>query len=111
MIGYQVLYMLIGMFVKPFDFPQAPSDKRYAILISARNEENVIGELIHSIRANDYPQDMIDIWLIADNCTDHTADYVRSLGEHVIERHDTEHIGKGYALTYFLRIHLFNYKR
>ena len=52
---YQVLYMLIGMFVKPFDFPQAPSDKRYAILISARNEENVIGELIHSIRANDYP--------------------------------------------------------
>lgn len=102
MIGYQVLYMLIGMFVKPFDFPQAPSDKRYAILISARNEENVIGELIHSIRTNDYPQYMIDIWLIADNCTDHTADYVRSLGEHVIERHDTEHIGKGYALTYLL---------
>ena len=47
---------------------------RYAVLISARNEENVIGNLIGSIRDQTYPSDLIDIWLVADNCTDNTAD-------------------------------------
>lgn len=97
---YQVLCVLVGLFRKPVDFPDAPADKRYAILVSARNEQAVIGNLISSIRANDYPQDLIDIWLVADNCTDDTAGLVRSLGEHVVERHDTEHVGKGYALTF-----------
>ena len=102
MIVYQIFYIAVGLFAKPLVFPDAPADKRYAVLISARNEEKVIGNLVASIRANDYPQDLVDIWLVADNCTDHTAQLVRSLGEHVHERHDTNHVGKGYALTYLL---------
>ncbi|MBR2673575.1 MAG: glycosyltransferase family 2 protein [Aeriscardovia sp.] len=102
MVVYQVFYIAVGLFAKPLVFPDAPADKRYAVLISARNEEKVIGNLVASIRANDYPQDLVDIWLVADNCTDHTAQLVRGLGEHVDERHDTDHVGKGYALTYLL---------
>ncbi|MEE1324235.1 MAG: glycosyltransferase family 2 protein [Bifidobacteriaceae bacterium] len=102
MVVYQIFYIAVGLFAKPLVFPDAPADKRYAVLISARNEEKVIGNLVASIRANDYPQDLVDIWLVADNCTDHTAQLVRSLGEHVHERHDTNHVGKGYALTYLL---------
>lgn len=102
MVVYQVFYIAVGLFAKPLVFPDAPADKRYAVLISARNEEKVIGNLVASIRANDYPQDLVDIWLVADNCTDHTAQLVRDLGEHVDERHDTDHVGKGYALTYLL---------
>ena len=77
-------------------------DKRYAVLISARNEEGVIGNLIDSIRAQTYPSALVDIWLVADNCTDDTASVVRAKGCNVVERFNTEQIGKGYALTYLL---------
>ena len=41
-MGYQALCILISLFAKPVVFPAAPMDKRYAVLISARNEEAVI---------------------------------------------------------------------
>lgn len=99
---YQGACIVMGLFAKPVRFPDAPMDKRYAVLISARNESQVIGNLVDSIRSQTYPSGLIDIWLVADNCTDDTAEVVRSLGCHVIERHDTNLIGKGYALTYLL---------
>ena len=81
---YQGLCIVMSLFAKPVRFPDAPMTNRYAVLISARNEENVIGNLIGSIRDQTYPSDLIDIWLVADNCTDNTADVVRSLGCHVV---------------------------
>lgn len=99
---YQVVCILAGLFAKQVRFPKADMDNRYAVLISARNEESVVGNLIHSIRGQTYPCELIDIWLVADNCTDATADLARSLGCHVVERFDQEQIGKGYALTYLL---------
>ncbi|KAA8817724.1 glycosyltransferase [Bifidobacterium callitrichos] len=99
---YQVACVLKSLVSKPVRFPDAPMDKRYAVLISARNEEQVIGNLIGCIREQTYPAELIDIWLVADNCTDHTADLVRSLGCNVVERHNDQLIGKGYALTYLL---------
>jgi cellulose synthase/poly-beta-1,6-N-acetylglucosamine synthase-like glycosyltransferase len=99
---YQVVCILAGLFAKQVRFPKADTDNRYAVLISARNEESVVGNLIHSIRGQTYPCELIDIWLVADNCTDATADLARSLGCHVVERFDQEQIGKGYALTYLL---------
>ena len=67
---YQAVCILISLFTKPVRFPEAPMDKRYAVLISARNEENVIGNLITCIQTQTYPKELIDIWLVADNCTD-----------------------------------------
>ncbi|MBT1180661.1 glycosyltransferase family 2 protein [Bifidobacterium sp. CP2] len=99
---YQGACVLMSLFSKPVRFPEAPMDRRYAVLISARNEENVIGNLIGCIHDQTYPSDLIDIWLVADNCTDHTAQVVRDLGCHVVERHNDKLIGKGYALTYLL---------
>ena len=99
---YQGACILIGLFSKPVRFPAAPMDKRYAVLISARNEANVIGNLIASLRAQTYPAELIDIWLVADNCTDNTAEVARERGCHVIERHNLDLVGKGYALSYLL---------
>ncbi|MBW3080508.1 glycosyltransferase family 2 protein [Bifidobacterium saguinibicoloris] len=99
---YQGACVLMSLFSKPVRFPEAPMDRRYAVLISARNEENVIGNLIGCIHDQTYPSDLIDIWLVADNCTDRTAQVVRDLGCHVVERHNDKLIGKGYALTYLL---------
>lgn len=102
MVAYEVFYLVMGLFVKAIVFPDAPQDKRYAVLISARNESEVIGQLIGSIRKNDYPQNLIDIWLVADNCTDDTAEVARGLGARVIERKNKVQVGKGFALTYLL---------
>ncbi|MFD0705456.1 glycosyltransferase family 2 protein [Alloscardovia venturai] len=100
---YQVLVVVVGMFAKPTVYPDVPQDRRYAVLISARNEENVIGNLVRSIQAQTYPQELLDVWLVADNCTDNTAQVVRDLGCNVVERFNKEQVGKGYALQYLLR--------
>lgn len=99
---YQAIYVLIPLFVKPKKFADAPQTNRYAVLISARNEENVITNLIDCIHAQTYPTSLIDIWLVADNCTDNTAGVARERGCHVVERNNLEQIGKGYALSYLL---------
>ena len=52
---------------------------RYAVIISARNESMVIGNLIESIKNQTYPAELTDIFVVADNCTDNTADVACSL--------------------------------
>ena len=52
---YQGVCILVSLFSKPVRFPEAPMDKRFAVLISARNESNVIGNLIGSIHGQTYP--------------------------------------------------------
>lgn len=96
--AYQIFYIFVSLFKKPRTFPDTDKRHRYAFMISARNEENVIGQLCDSIRRQDYPSELIDIYIVADNCTDSTGAVAEAHGAHVIERFDTEHIGKGYAL-------------
>ncbi len=105
---YQILYIpLVLIFRKRKD--AADRAKRgeivyhnYAVLICARNEEIVIGDLINSLKDQTYPSDRIHIFVCADNCTDGTAEKARQNGAEVIERFNNEEIGKGYALNYML---------
>lgn len=101
-LGYQAACIIASLFHHRITFPSVPMDNRYAVLISARNEAKVVPNLINSIREQTYPSSLVDIWLVADNCTDDTAEVVRSMGCQVVERHNLEEIGKGYALTYLL---------
>lgn len=101
-IGYQAICILVSLFASPVTFAPAPMTNRFAVLISARNERNVIGNLVRDLQTQTYPKELIDVWVVADNCTDDTAQIVRDLGCHVIERFNQEQIGKGYALTYLL---------
>ena len=102
---YQVVFMLIGFLLK-FYKEEAKPDKgpfhRYAAVIAARNEENVIDQLIASLKRQDYPKDLLDIYVIADNCTDQTALVAKNAGAIVIERY-SDLRGKGYALDYFFK--------
>jgi cellulose synthase/poly-beta-1,6-N-acetylglucosamine synthase-like glycosyltransferase len=77
------------------------SHTRVTVLVPAHNEEVCIYPTLVQLWANLKPQDQMVV--IADNCTDATADIARSLGATVIERHDLTHIGKGYALDSGLR--------
>ncbi|MBR3660366.1 MAG: glycosyltransferase family 2 protein [Bacilli bacterium] len=99
LVVYQVAYFIIGLFFTR-KFNEAKNYHKYGIVISARNEEMVIGNLIDSIKKQDYPSELITIFVVADNCTDKTAEIARSKGCICYERFDTEHKTKGYALEY-----------
>ena len=97
--AYQLFYVLVVL-TRKAPKQTAKENHRYAVLIAARNENAVIGDLIHSIRVQNYPQELIDIFVIADNCTDNTAAIAQEAGAIVFPRFNTEQIGKGYALDY-----------
>lgn len=99
---YQIVFLFAAYLKQNKVMPDA-DPHRIAVLIAARNEEKVIGNLIDTLNKQDYPREYFDIFLVADNCTDNTADVARSLGVTVYERHDTEHIGKGYVLDLMLK--------
>ncbi len=101
--AYQVLFTILGVLGKNKKYPDAKIDHTFAIIISARNESKVIGNLIESIHSNDYPQDKLKIFVVADNCTDNTAEICRDLGCVVYERFNQEKIGKGYALDFLFK--------
>ena len=76
---------------------------RFMAIIPAHNEENVVAELIESLKRQKYPKELLDIYVIADNCTDNTANVARNAGAIVYERFDPGKKTKGYALNWFLK--------
>lgn len=100
-IGYSYqLYYVFHVLTHKVPERKAKANHRYAVVVSARNESKVIGDLIRSIRMQNYPQELIDIFVIADNCTDNTAAVAQQAGAIVFPRFNRQYVGKGYALTY-----------
>lgn len=97
--AYQFFYIIYAIIVPPKKYGPTNQTNRYAVMISARNEEKVIGHLLQSIKACDYPSDLVDIYVIADNCTDRTAQTASENGATVFQRFNQKLIGKGYALN------------
>lgn len=82
----------------------------FAIVVSAHNEESVIGQLVENLHVLRYPKELYDIFIVADNCTDSTARVARESGAIVHERFDTEKRGKGFAMEWMFA-RLFKMKR
>jgi cellulose synthase/poly-beta-1,6-N-acetylglucosamine synthase-like glycosyltransferase len=76
---------------------------RFDIIVPAHNEALVIARTVTSLRAIDWPAARFRILVCADNCTDGTAEKARAAGAEVIERHNAEQRGKGYALEFAFR--------
>ena len=76
---------------------------KFMAILPAHNEEAVIANLVDSLMNQDYDKDLLDIYVIADNCTDNTAQIAKEHGAIVLERFDEEHKTKGYALNWFLQ--------
>lgn len=98
--AYQSLVGLLGL-LPTVKRRKASAQLRFAFLISARNEERVIGQLIDSMNRQNYPRDAFDVFVIADNCTDRTGAVAETHGATVYYRHDLRKVGKGYALHWF----------
>lgn len=110
---YQIGYIFVVLFHDAKGETKAPKAKKkhkFAVLVAARNEEDVIGQLLASISEQTYPSELVQTFVIADNCTDNTAEVARQAGAIVLERENKELVGKGYALDYAFHIILDEYK-
>ena len=101
MIIYGVYYVIIGIFVflKEKKIKKTNAKNRFAIIIPARNEEKVIGNLLDSLKKQKYPKELYDIFVFPNNCNDKTKEIAIENNAEIIEC--TEKIkSKGEALKY-----------
>ena len=54
-------------------------------MLAARNEEKVIGNIIRSVRGQDYPEELCDILVIPNNCTDNTEAAAMNAGANIFK--------------------------
>lgn len=101
---YQLVIWISSFFYNKESNTLQVKNNRFMAIIPARNEENVIQNLIRSLKKQNYPEDLIDIYVIADNCTDNTATIARNEGAIVFERFNENEKSKGYALEWFFDI-------
>ncbi|MGE5264860.1 MAG: glycosyltransferase family 2 protein [Acidobacteriota bacterium] len=87
--------------------PSAQPKTRFAIAIPAHDEETVIGRTVGTLRELDYPADLYDVFVVADHCSDRTADNARAAGAVCWERKEGARGGKGAALDWLFS-HIFD---
>lgn len=75
---------------------------RFCILVPAHDEEAGIAATLAGFAALDYPGELVRVHVVADHCTDGTADVARSFGAEVHEHDDPLPRGKGPALSWLL---------
>lgn len=99
---YQLIVSICSL-IKLKDKPLVEDKQnRFMAIIPAHNEAAVVANLIESLKNQTYPKELYDIYVIADNCTDNTAQIARDAGAIVYERFDETKKTKGYALNWFL---------
>lgn len=101
-----MIFGIIGLFIKkkpPAQYSETGEELRTAVLICARNEEKVIGNLIDSLHEQNYPKDKLHIFVVAHNCTDGTKQISLDHGALVYERNEPKDTCKGQALNWGIR--------
>ena len=78
-------------------------EHKFMAVVPAHNEETVIRNLVESLVAQDYPKELYDVYVIADNCTDATAEIAKEAGAKVLKRFDEANKTKGHALNWFIK--------
>ena len=76
---------------------------RIAVAVPALNEAGVIGASVQNLRNIEYPANLFDIHVVADHCTDTTAEVARAAGAEVHVRNEGPRGRKGFALDWLIR--------
>lgn len=108
----QLIFIAL-VWVKKRHFPKAKKLHRFAIIIPACNEEEVIGTTVEKLLTQQtYPREYFDIFVCADNCKDKTAEVARKAGAYVLERFDDnpEHKRASFPIKYIIDYLLENCK-
>lgn len=101
-ILYSVMLFIINYLIKDQGGEYHSTDTKFCVLIPAHNEELYISRLLESLKQQKYPMTLFNIFVIADNCKDRTAEIAGEYKVNIINREDIVKIGKGYALKYAL---------
>ncbi len=100
--GYMVYYLAIAIFA--FKRRELKRDNfienKFAIIIPARNEELVIGNLIQSLRQQNYSKEDYDIFVLPNNCNDNTEEIAENFGVEIINCKNQLINSKGDVLRY-----------
>ena len=96
---YLCVIGFFGMWRRPEEKIITP-EKKFAVIVAAHNESAVIEPLIANLKELEYPAELYDIYVIADNCTDDTADIAARAGAKVCIRIDAAKKSKGFALEW-----------
>jgi cellulose synthase/poly-beta-1,6-N-acetylglucosamine synthase-like glycosyltransferase len=94
------LFILTLLSRAPSVTPRSSRRLRFDVIVPAHNEAAAIESVVANLRKLDWPADGFRVLVVADNCTDSTAELARAAGAEVLERHDTQRRGKGYALDF-----------
>ena len=99
LFAHYIVFAVVGVFACK-KYPHAEHKNRYGLIIPAKNEEAVIDALIQSVRSTDYPQELLDIFVVAHNCSDRTAEIARRTDAHVCEYNNPDENTMGCAIRY-----------
>ena len=98
---YGILIALAGIRNRPA-LKIAATQRRFAVLIPAHNEAEVIGPLLNSLEGQGYPRSDFDVYVSCDHCTDATVSVARAHGAVVLERFGQTQRGKTWNLRWAL---------
>lgn len=99
---YYVVLTLAGQRSRRSSNEPAPAHT-FAVLIPAHNEEAALPATLRSVLALDYPPEMMRVYVVADNCTDRTADIAGDAEVICLVRDDPTRLGKGFAVEFGLK--------
>ncbi|NEZ45985.1 glycosyltransferase [Clostridium niameyense] len=96
---YYLIISFFGIYRKK-DNENFEDKTKFALVVAAHNEERVIANIVKNLKNINYDSSLYDIFVIADNCTDKTAEIAKKEGALVYERFNKDKRGKGYALEW-----------
>ncbi|MEE4384559.1 MAG: glycosyltransferase family 2 protein [Pseudomonadales bacterium] len=104
-LGLYMLVLTVGAWRYRPRFPEGEGGElpRIGVLVPAHDEGAGIVGTVRDLLASDYPRDRFEVFVLADNCSDDTADHARRAGATVVERRVPELRGKAHALDWCLR--------
>ena len=86
----QVIYMLLFWLPKK-TFPVSEKKHRICVIICAHNEEDVIEQTVRRLfERQKYPKELFDVYVVAHNCTDRTAERAARAGAAVFTLNDPD---------------------
>ncbi|MDP8958501.1 MAG: glycosyltransferase family 2 protein [Actinomycetota bacterium] len=102
LVAYNALTALAG-WANPPPAPAGSRGRRLRVVVPAHDEEGVIERVLADLAAQDYPSDLVSLWVVADRCSDRTA-LLGGRWASVVERREGPE-GKGAALRWYLEGH------
>lgn len=98
-LSWYYIFYFFNAFKKPKKFPKGEKNYRFAVLIPARNEDKVIHNILRALKAQDYPKEFFDVYVIIESKDDPTLNITKKFGYNVIIRKDlVNKRTKGFAL-------------